>query len=225
MTGLPHLSLYRRAAALAWVAGPLLFLADNLLHPKEYGTGEEAQQLAEIAGNYERWQVAHLLGLGAIFLFVPAVLGLAFAIRRRAPTAGLVGGALCVAGALGFASVIALDGFAWGVAGEVWQRGDRATAELVLHDLQQSEWGYAYYVPGLGFLAGLVVLGISGVSSGVLSGVAGLLLGLTGVMVGLETEIHSNAFFIAGAGVMVAAGLGVAAHLWRMSDEDFAGGA
>lgn len=223
MRGLPHLSLYRRVAALAWVVGPALFLADNLLHPKEYGTDDEAHQLAEIAGNYERWQAAHLLGFAAIFCFVAAVLGLAFAIRRRAPLAGLIGGGLCVAGAIGFASVIALDGFAWGVVGEVWQRGDHATAELILHDLQQSEWGYAYYVPGLGFLAGLVVLGFAGASSGVLSGVTGLLLALTGVLVGLETEIHSNAFFIAGAAVMLVAGLAVAAHLWGMSDEDYAG--
>jgi hypothetical protein len=126
-------------------------------------------------------------------------------------------------GAIGFASVIALDGFAWGVVGEAWQRGDHATAELILHDLQQSEWGYAYYVPGLGFLVGLIVLGFAGVSTGTLSAVTGLLLALTGVIVGLETEIHSNAYFIAGAGVMVVAGLGVAAHLWRMSDADYAG--
>ena len=223
MTGLPHLGLYRRAAALAWVLGPALFLADNLLHPKEYGNGEEAQQLAEIGANYERWQVAHLLGLAAIFLFAAGALGLAFLVRRHAPRAGLIGGALCVIGAMGLASVIALDGFAWGVVGEVSRRGDPATAQLVLHDLQQSEWGYAYYAPGAGFLLGSVVLGVAGARSGALPVPAGALLVTAGVMVGLETTIHSNAFFVAGAAVLLLAGIAIAARLWRMSDEAYAG--
>lgn len=223
MAGLPHVSLYRRGAALAWIVGPALFLVDNLLHPKEYGTGHEAQQLAEIAGHYTRWQVAHVLGLGSILLFVPAALGLAFLVRRRAPRAGLIGGALCLAGAVGFASVIGLDGFAWGVVGEVSQRGDAATAQLVLHDLQNSQWSYAYYAPGAGVLLGLIVLGMAGASTGALSGVAGLLLAVAGVMVGLETTIHSNAFFVAGAVVLQLAGLAVAASLWSMSDADYAG--
>ncbi|MDX6696831.1 MAG: hypothetical protein QOE65_228 [Solirubrobacteraceae bacterium] len=223
MTDLPHLRLYRRGAALAWVLGPALILADNLIHPKEYPPGHEAHQLADIAGHYTQWQVAHLLGLAAIFLFVPAALGLAFVVRRRAPLAGLVGGALSLIGALGFASVIGLDGFAWGVVSEVYQRGDHATAQLVLHDLQHSQWGYAYYAPGAGILLGLIVLGLAGASTGALSGVVGLLLAAAGVMVGLETTIHSNSFFVAGAAVLLAAGVGVAAHLWRMSDDFYAG--
>lgn len=223
MPEVPHISLYRRGAALAWVAGPALLLADNLLHPKEYATGHEARQLSEIAEHYTRWQLAHVLGLGSILLFVPAALGLAFLVRRRAPLAGLVGGALCLVGAVGFASVIGLDGFAWGVVGEVSQRGDAATAQLVLHDLQTSQWSYAYYAPGAGVLLGLIVLGMAGASTGAISGVAGMLLAVAGVMVGLETTIHSNAFFVAGAVVLLLAGLAVAASLWSMSDADYAG--
>src|SRR5204863_2946320 len=63
MAGLPHLGLYRRLTAVALVLGPALFLLDNLLHPKEYGRGHEAEQLHRIGTSYQRWQVAHGIGL------------------------------------------------------------------------------------------------------------------------------------------------------------------
>ena len=223
MRDLPHLGLYRKGTAAAWVIGPVLFLVDNLLHPKEYSPDHEAEQLAEIAGNYTSWQLAHVLGLGGILLFVPASLGLAFLVRRRAPVAGLVGGALALVGAIGFASVIALDGFAWGVVGEVSTRRDAATAQLILHDLQQSEWSFPYYLPAVGFLVGMVVLAVVAWRTGALTPLAAALLALASVLVGLEGTIHSNAFFIVGSVALLAAGLLVAAELFRMSDDDYAG--
>ena len=224
MTGLPHLSLYRRATAAAFVLGPALFLADNLIHPKEYTTGHEPEQLAVIAEHYTRWQIAHVLALAAIFLLAVAVLGLAFLVRRAAPTAGLAGGAVAMAGVLGFAGIVTLDGFAWGVLGEVSARGDARTAQLALHDLQQSEWSLPYYAPAAGFLLGMVALALTAIRAGALPRPVGLLLALAAVLVGLEGVIHSNAFFIAGAAVFFLAGLAVAATIGRMSDADFAGG-
>jgi hypothetical protein len=223
MTDLPHLSLYRRATAAAFALGTALFLVDNLIHPKEYATDHEAEQLAEIAGNYTRWQLAHVLALVAIFLLAVAILGLTFLVRRRAPTAGLVGGVLAMAGVLGFAGVVTLDGFAWGVLGEVSARGDARTAAEALHDLQQSEWSLPYYLPALGFLFGLFVLAVTAARTGALPVWTGAALALASVLVGLEGAIHSNAFFIAGAVVFLVAGLGVAAAVGRMSDAEFAG--
>jgi hypothetical protein len=224
MTDLPHVSLYRRATIAALVLASILFVADNLIHPKEYTTGHEAEQLREIAANYTAWQVAHLLGLGTIFLFTAAVLGLAFLVRRRAPSLGLAGGALSLVGLLGFATIIGLDGYAWAIAGEVWGRGDHATAELMLHDLQQSEWALPYYLPALGFLVGLVLLAVGLVRTGAVAPWVGVLFGLGAVLVGLEGAIHSNAFFIAGAVVLALGSCSVAAALAGMSDEDFAMG-
>ena len=43
MTNLPHLRLYRLGTAAALVVAPLLFLVDNLLHPKEFGAGQRAR--------------------------------------------------------------------------------------------------------------------------------------------------------------------------------------
>ena len=86
------LSLYRRATFFALVVASLLFVADNLIHPKEYAPDHEAEQLRMIADHYTRWQVAHVLAIGTIFLYTAAVLGLAFLVRRRAPTLGLLAG-------------------------------------------------------------------------------------------------------------------------------------
>ena len=61
MTAPANVGLYRKATAAALVLGPLLFLVDNLLHPKEYTRDHEAQQLAKIGESYERWQLAHAI--------------------------------------------------------------------------------------------------------------------------------------------------------------------
>ena len=76
--------LYRRATAVAFVAAPLLRLADNVLHPKEYAPGNEAAQLERIGDAYERWQIAHTIGLLAI---------LALAVAMAGPTCLVCGGA------------------------------------------------------------------------------------------------------------------------------------
>ena len=105
-------------------------------------------------------------------------------------------------GMVGLAMIIGLDGYSWAIAGEVWARGDHATAQLMLHDLQQSNWSLAYYLPGAGFLFGIVLLAIGLVRTGAVPLWVGVLYGVGGVLGGLEGAIHSNAFFIAGAIVM-----------------------
>jgi hypothetical protein len=68
------------------------------------------------------------------------------------------------------------------------------------------------------------VLGVTAARRGALPPLAGWLLALSGVLVGLEPAIHSNAFFIAGAAVLLAAGIASGAALWRMTDAEFAAG-
>jgi Domain of unknown function (DUF4386) len=207
------------------VIAPLLFLADNLLHPKEYERDHESEQLAEIAANYDRWQLAHFLGFLAIIGFVVAVLGLAFLVRRRRPQAGLVAGALALLGVLCFAAVIALDGFTWGVLGQVSDRSPAhaQVAAAALHDVQQSEWSLQYYVPALAFAVGMAALAIVAALSGALPAAAGWLLALGSVLVGTEGLIVSNAYYVTGSAVMLVGGASVAWALHRMSDEEFTG--
>jgi hypothetical protein len=226
MTNLPHLRLYRLGTAAALVVAPLLFLVDNLLHPKEFGRGNELEQLAAIADAYTRWQAAHVIGFIAILAFVPAVLGLAFLVRRRQPTLGLLAGGLALAGIVGLAAVITIDGFAWGIAGELSANSDLGPlgAREVLSDLQGSEWALPYYLTPLGFIVGMLMLVIGAARQGAVPAPAAAVFGLAVLMVGTETAIVSNAYFIAGAAVFLVGGVLVASAILRMSDEQFAQG-
>ena len=145
-------------------------------------------------------------------MFAAAVLGLAFLVRRRQPRLGLWAGALCVVGLLGLAAVITIDGYTWGVLGEVYQRRGVApgTAEIALHEVQQSE-----------LVAGLLPARRSPGSSGsrcsrsAPRGRARCRCGpaccwrSAALMVGVETAVISNAYFIAAAAVLAAGSIAV----------------
>ena len=226
MANLPNLRLYRVGTAAALIVAPLLFLIDNLIHPKEVARGNELEQVRLIADAYTRWQAAHAIGFLAILAFAPAVLGLAFLVRRRRPGYGLLAGALALAGLLGLAAVIAIDGFAWGIAGELSANsplGPNGAVE-VLKDLQGSEWSYPYYFTTLGFIVGMLMLTVGAARQGAVPTPAAAVLALAVLMVGTETVLVSNAYFIAGAVVFLVGGVAVALAILRMSDEQFAQG-
>jgi hypothetical protein len=226
MPTLPDIRLYRVGTAAALIVAPLLFLIDNLLHPKEVTRGNEVEQLGYIADAYTRWQAAHVVGFLAILAFAPAVLGLAFLVRRSRPGYGLLAGALALAGLLGLAAVITIDGFAWGIAGELSNTSPLGQngAREVLSDLQGSEWALPYYLTPLGFIVGMVMLAVGVARHGAVPTWAGGVLALAVLMVGTETLLVSNAYFIAGALVFLAGGVAVALALLRMTDEQFAQG-
>jgi hypothetical protein len=206
--------------AAAFVAGPALLLADNLLHPKEYEPGNEVEQLRVIADSYERWQIAHMLGFAAILIFAVAILGLASLLHERRPRAALWGGALGLAGLFGFAAALTLDGFTWGVLGEVsGRRGvDQRTVQLALDEIQNSAWSLPYYLTALGYIFGLLILAVAAARSGLIAPVSAGLLVVAGVMTGTETMLVSNAYFIAGAAVTLVAGVAVALSLRRLAE-------
>ncbi len=210
-------SALRRLTAAALVVAPALLLVDNLLHPKEFTRGNEARQLAEIADHYQRWQAAHALGFVALIIFAAATAGLAVLVARRSFRAGLTGGALGIAGLIALGSVIAIDGYTWGILGEISARPDvdQRTVELTLRDVQESDWSLIYYTTPVAFIVGLIVLAV-GVARARLAPVwaaAALILGV--LMTGTETAIVSNAYFIAGAAVLLAGGAAVAWGLVR----------
>ena len=226
MTSLPHLRLYRLGTGWALIVAPLLFLVDNLMHPEELTRGNELEQVELIADSYHRWQAAHALGFVAIAALAPAVLGLAFLVRRRQPTLGLVAGSLALAGLFGLAAAITIDGFAWGVAGELSANPEvgRDGAATALKELQESGWSFVYYLPPLGFIVGMAMLAVGAARQGAVPGWAATLLALAVLMVGTEMAIVSNAYFIAGSTVLLAGGVAVAVSILRMSDDQFAQG-
>ena len=226
MTRVPHLRLYRVGTGWALIVAPLLFLVDNLMHTKELARGNELEQVGLIADSYDRWQAAHAIGFVAILAFAPAVLGLAFLIRKRQPTLGLAAGGLAIAGLLGLAAAITIDGFAWAVAGELSANPEVGSngAAAALKELQESGWSYVYYLAPLGFIVGMVMLVAGAARQGAVPTWAAALLALAVLMVGTETAIASNAYFVAGATVLLAGGVAVALPILRMTDEQFAQG-
>ncbi|HEY7454329.1 MAG TPA: hypothetical protein VH683_07180 [Thermoleophilaceae bacterium] len=226
MANLPHIRLYRVGTAAALIVAPLLFLLDNLIHPEELTRGNELEQVNLIADAYTRWQAAHAIGFLAILAFAPAVLGLAFLVRRKQPGYGLLAGALALAGVLGLAAVVTIDGYAWAVAGNVSAEPavGAAAAAATLKELQESSWSFVYYLTPLGFIVGMLMLASGIARQGAVPVWAGALLALAVLMVGTETAIVSNEYFIAGAGVFMAAGIAVALPLLRMTDAQFAQG-
>ncbi len=211
----------RRVTAAALVAAPALFLLSNLLHPREFAPDHEAAQLAKIAEAYQRWQAAHAITFVSMLIFSVALVGLAVLVHRRDRRLGLAGGALGIAGVIGLSGVLAIDGFAWGIAGEVWGKSDDAgkrTAELVLNDLQHSEWALVFYLTPLAWIVGMLVLSLAAARTGLVPAWAGGLLALGALLVGLETAIHSNAYFVLAAAVLLAGCVAVALSLMRRGD-------
>jgi hypothetical protein len=206
----------RRITAGALVLAPALFLLDNVLHPKELARGNEAEQLAEIADAYQRWQAAHAIGFVSVIVFGAAVAGLAALLYRPAPRVALAGGAMAMAGLMGLAAAITIDGYTWGILGEVSAKpdADPATVALALEDVQESEWSLVYYLTPIGFILGMLVLIVGAVRAQLAPAWAGALLALGVLMAGTETAIISNVYFVVGASVLLAGG---AAMAWSLT--------
>lgn len=205
----------RGSTAAALIVAPALFLLANLIHPKEFAADHEAAQLAKIAESYSRWQAAHLISLLSLLVFAAAIVGLAMVVRanRRASWAG---GALGIAGLMGLAGALTIDGFGWGIAGEVWGKSGEAgkrTAEVVLDDMQHSEWALPFYLLGVLWILGVIVLAAAAARAGIVALWAAALLGVGAIMVGLETAIQNNAYFVVASLVLLAGGVAVALGL------------
>jgi hypothetical protein len=212
-------ALLRRATAVALVVGPALLLLDNLLHPKELvrGKGDEAEQLREIADHATRWQLAHLFGFLGIVTFAVAVLGLAVLVGRSRPRLALWGAALAMLGLFAFAGGIALDGFTWGVLGEVSGRPgqDEATLATTLDEVQNSGWSQQFYATAGLFLVGMLVL-VAGAGRARLAPAWAIAVFAAGtVMVGLETLFVSRPFWLAGSVVFLVGGAAVGGSVFR----------
>ena len=215
----------KRITAAAVITAPVLFLVVNVLHPKEYTRDHEAQQLKAISDNYTRWQLAHFLTFISILLFVVVVCGLAWLLYSRLQGMALVGGLLGLWGLVALGGVLALDGFTWGALGQVttWPPVDQHSIELALKSVQQSRWNLYFYVGGLGWIFGLLILTIGLVRQGVIATAPGAIFALGVVLVGIEAAIENNTYFIIAAAVLAVGGIGVGLGL-RHDDESTSSG-
>src|SRR3954449_2329475 len=210
----------KRITAVAVVTSTVLFFVVNLLHPKEYTRNHERQQLQTIAEHYQRWQIAHFLTFVAILLFVVVVLGFAGMLYARLRNMALVGGLLGLWGLVALGGVLALDGFTWAALGQVttWPGASRHTLELALHAVQQSHWNLQYYVGGLSWIVGLLILSIGLIRQRLIPPTAGWIFALGVVLVGIEAAIENNAYFMVASAVLAVGGIGVGLAL--RNDDD-----
>ncbi len=87
------------------IGAPLLLLVASALGPPHTASEQLADQLPHIAANPDRFLAFTLIGLLAVTLHVPAVLGMAHLLRRESPLLALSGAALVVVGSLSLAVV------------------------------------------------------------------------------------------------------------------------
>lgn len=95
----------RVGSGLAMIGAPLLLLVASALGPPHTASERLPDQLPHIAANPDRFLAFTLVGLLAVTLHVPAVLGMAHLLRRESPLLALSGAALVVVGSLSLAVV------------------------------------------------------------------------------------------------------------------------
>jgi hypothetical protein len=218
--------LYRLGCGAALVAGPALFFLDNMLHPEEFTRGHAAEQLAEIAADPALWQAAHMIGFVALMIFAAALLGLAYAVRGRLPRLGLGAGIAGVVGLMGLAFAFALDGYTWGVLGDVYRDpdADPATVEIALHEVQESGWALPYDALTALWGAAMVALCWGAARIGTLARAPAAVLAAGTIAVGLEGVVQDNAYFIASSAVLLVGGVWSGLSILRADDRVFAPG-
>lgn len=96
----------RRLQTAALVAAPLAGLATTIAWP--HTPLDVAGRLDVLAGAAGRTQLAHLLNLLTILLFIPALAGMHRLLQPRRPRAAAIGAGLVAAGLVGWSGVLAL---------------------------------------------------------------------------------------------------------------------
>jgi hypothetical protein len=150
----------RTLAGLCLIAAPLALGAAELIRISVEGDAQATRdQFDQVAASPGAWQVATVLNMLGVVLFVPAVLGLLHLLHHRGAVLGHIGGGLLLIGFLGLAAHNA--GY-YGMLGV-------ASAPGIDREQMVRFWQAAGGVPGnivsllmflIGYLLGMVVLGV-----------------------------------------------------------------
>lgn len=207
----------RQIAGVSMVLAPLLLLVSAIIQPSLKDS--TLAQLAVISENLDAWFIASAVGLAALALIVPAILGLMHMLRERQAAAGMIGGALALVGVLAAVGTIALNLVQW----ELMRFGvpiPEATA--VITDLRNvAGIEIPFLILPFAFALGMIVLSIGLAVARAVNPVMALLIaaGATGAIVGYA--ISSVTLVIVAAAVLLV-GLGsTGLYVLRETDEQW----
>jgi len=102
-------SIKRVCTGLSMILAPLLLEVGFAIHPPQSTSG--AEQLRVVVATSGRWDLAHVLILVSLVLFIPAVLGVMGFLQKRGAWFGLIGGAFVAIGVVFFAAWVGAEGF------------------------------------------------------------------------------------------------------------------
>jgi hypothetical protein len=187
-------------AGTCMVLSPLFVLAAGIVQPDS--KLDEAGQLATVAGNPDAWYLAQMLGLVAIVLAVPAVLGLMHMLREREVAFGHVGGGLSLIGLLGYMGLTSLALVQWQmVAG-----GSSAQMTDLLHRLNHTTGVAVPFALGIvAFGVGLICLAIGLYRAKAVHSWMALALSGAAACIAVASFTASSPLFVAGAALLVVA--------------------
>ena len=150
-----------------------------------------------------------------ILLFAVAIVGLA----PRAPDqpAPRSRGAVWARGVDRPRGVLAIDGFSWGIlglGGATQPGADAGTVQLVLRNLQHSEFGLTFYAMAAFWIAGLdLCLAVGVARAGLVPRWAAWVFAVGVALVGTEGLVHDNVYFVVAAAVLTVGAIAMALAL------------
>src|ERR671928_1504912 len=103
-------SIRRVGMGLSMILAWLLFALGFAIHPTQSTSG--AEQLRVIVATSGRWDLAHILILVSLVLFIPAVLGVIGFLQWRGAWFGLIGGGFVGIGVGFLAAWVGAEGLA-----------------------------------------------------------------------------------------------------------------
>ena len=194
------------------IAAPALLLVGGLLHPTE--TTDPARQYEIIAGNADRWELAHWLISASMLLMVGAVLGLAHQLHERRPAEGIVGGTVALVGVLSLFAVAAAETVVIPELGRSSEAGAAALYERIF-EFGSTRWT-VLLVATLLLPVGLAAMSYGLYRAHVAPTWAAGALGLGALLFAVALPTGSSVLFAIGLAAML---VGMASVGWTMLGE------
>ena len=149
-------SIKRLGVGVSMILAPLLLGVGFAIHPPQSTSG--AEELRIIVANSGRWDLAHVLILVSLVLFIPAVIGVMGFLQKRGAWFGLIGGAFVAIGVVFFAAWVGGEGFASSTLARL-PADQRAAVPPAMHAIIDARGALAFVdITSVSLIGGLVVL-------------------------------------------------------------------